>query len=1129
MIKLFSKYSNIAKLIILSIIFLLSANSLYGAELGSASFKIIDSTLGTGGTLNSASFSVSGVISNNRAGSWASDSLPLVPGAISSCGKIRASGTYTLSGNLTGISGPCFIVLANNVTIDGAGFSISAGSSNVNYAVIATSSTQDGGSAYGTTTIQNITFSGFAGGVNSKGNNGATGAGGNGGSVTVNNAVLGSILSSGGTGTVSGTGGAITISGTDLDLSNKSYNSNTLNLSYSGTLTTTNTTLSALSRFIINSTDLGSFVGGYFPLIPGTISSCGTLYFSGVYNIAQNMTGNCDVEKTGVTISGAVGGQQKILTGNVTANNFGVTLSNITVTGSVSTTGAGAGALAVSNSSNLTGTINVTGQITGDGTGSLSNTTITSGGSVASRSVSFVGDVVNNGTINSDNSVAGSVINNSVINVGATPFVFNFTSLNNGTVNGNATFNASSTNAGTVAGDARFNMFTASNGSISFSGSTIFSGIGYVSGNVYDSSGSSISSWIFNNSSSNIGIIKGNAVFNDSSSNATTSTIFGSANFNNSSTNYGNITINADVYSPVVRPIHGRVSGHITYYGYQGLYFNDSATGHGTTGKWDDINNWWTNLACTIHAPVIPTAGDDVIIVSGNISTSTISASVNSAVFQSGSNNGITLSVSSTSSSAILFNASSSNSGSILGSATFSGPDTTNTGTVSGYITRQYDAGVYTVVTDFTHNGFHWIIQTINGASVDLSGAIYSLTTNTFQALNNGIFSAWNSLISLGAQGNPNLVITSPTIGENIKWAPSISWGQNNLCQYKIDGGNYISVDCSKNGSDIPRPSAASHTIFFKSTDSSNNITEKSVSFTYNNVKPVWTSCGSDLLDEPTRQYYYLTSNVGNCTITASTTLRGDNNGGGSFFTVGSIIGSGMSIDINLINVTANGTTSNFNNITVSSSTIASIDVGGNLNSDTRSIFGSATIEPGGTIFGGSFTGNLLNKNLGKIVNSTSSPVTVLGNTTNYGEIDGDFVFNATSTNTGTVNGNLTIKDSSRNMGVVNGDLIFSTLVSADGKIAFHSAIAFLGTGHVSGSIKDGLGNIITSWLFNATSSNVGYTKGDAYFSNTSTNVGTIEGNAYVYTPVAVPLTGVVTGAITYYAYPNGMVFSNSS
>ena len=1166
MYKSFFKKMGFAKQIVFLSIFLVPTFSLFAAQASSTNFILNDFLSGTGGSMSSTNFSLTGAVSQSSTGFWSTNSVPLAPGTITSCGKITASGTYTLTTNLIGISGPCFIVLANNVTINGGGYTVTAGAGNTNYAVMATSSVADGGSGYSTTTIQNITFSGFGGGVNASGSNNPSSAGGNGGSVFVASSTMGSIFSSGGSGSNAGNGGnggsvtvatstvgSITttgltngsafISGSNLNLSNNTYTTDSLNLNYSGTLTTSTTTLSALTHLIINSVDLGTYIGGAFPIIPGSINTCGTLYFAGSYTLGGNVSGSCNIAHSNVTLAGA----GHTLTGNVTANNYGATLSNITVTGAVSTTGATPGALTVVSSSNLTGTINVTGIINGDGSSSLGNTTINSGASVATSSVSFTGNVINNGTINSFNAVAGKTTNNFIING---DFIFNASSTNTGTVNGNAILSASSTNTGTIKGNATFNSLTSVSGIISFGGTTAFAGIGIVNGNIYDSTSTQITSWVFSNSSSNAGIINGDATFNNTSSNTITGTVKGNATFDDTSTNLGIVTLNAYVNSPVVRPIGNRsgIAGSVIYYGYPGLYFNNASS-----TNWSDLGNWWTDINFTQHSPVLPTVGDDVIIY-GNITTGGPTA-VKSIIFQTTSTNNITITASSTSRDGALFNASSTNgvSGVIIGNATFFGPGTDNLGTVSGYITRQYGSSLVVAGT-ILHNFTYLTVQALSNAVVDLSTNVtYNLTNYYFQALNNASF-IWNTLTGAGV-GAPNLVINSTVTEANAKWSPNISWGTSNLVQYKTDeigGGVYVSANSSLNGSDIPRPTSSTstpHTYFFKSTDSHGNVTEKSATFIYNNTLAVSTDC-TQPLDEVTRPYYYLTSNVGNCLITASTTLRGDDNGGGHFYTVGNITGSSTSI--NLTNITATGTVSSFTNITVASSTLSgNIIVNGIFNSDSQSRLGNTTNN--GTINSGTFVGTLTNN--GTTTNSTSTPVTVALSTTNNGNITGGFVFNGASINNGTTTGTTTLNGtsanqniivgntilngSSTNFGTVNGDLIFNTFLSINGAVTFSGGTNFLGTGHANGNIRDYQGNLITRWVFTDTSANTGFLKGvtffngsstnigtvygDAYFSDASTNSGTVIGNIYTYSYVITPFTGT----LVYHSYPNAPSFNN--
>jgi len=1155
-------FSNIKKVTSFILIFLfvaLPTAPVFSAELTSSSYTIQEYEVGSGDEMNSTNYSVTGNLNQVHTGIFSVSNLPLAPGVITSCGKITTPGTYILGSNLIGISGTCFSVQANDVTIDGDGYTVIASNSNSSYAVTATSSVS-ADSAYGTTTISNITFSGFGGGVNASGNN-ATGGntnGGNGGNVVVSNSSMGAILTSAGLGfgsgvvgngarvevtdsttgniTNSGTGGVILLSGNNLNISNNIYTaSGAFSVSYTGTLTTTNTTLSAVSNFSVQGTNYGSFIGGGFPLYPSTITSCGSLYFAGTYTLGTNVTGNCNILGPGVVIEG----DGNTLTGNISANNHGVTLSNLTVTGSVSTTGAGAGALVVNNASNLIGTVSVTGSISGDGSSSLGNTTISAGGSVATSSVSFVGDVTNNGTIHPGISVLGKITNNSVINTGGGTFSFNATSTNSGTVNGNALFAASSTNVGTVTGDATFAAYTSTAGVVTFGGTTAFAGTGYVNGTLYDSTGTQeITTWVFTASSTNTGVLAGDVEFNDTSRNVLGGIIVGNTVFRNSSANLGTITGQVDVYAPVVRPLGGIINGQVIYHEYDGLYFNDTAPGHGVVGKWDDINNWWIDAAATIPSPIIPTEGDDVIILSGTISTTIAPAHVRSAIFQNASVNAITLTVESDERDAALFNSFSANDGTIIGNATFAGADSENNGTVTGYITRQYSTGIFTVVSDFTHNGVNWIVQAVNGATVDLTGATYSLLTNIFEALSNSVF-IFNTLIG---GSTPSLTVTSPTSGTNTKWQPIVSWSGNTLCQYKMDNGLYMSVSCANNGSDIPRPTAGAHTLFLRATDAQGNATEKTVTFTYDNTQPIDTDCSTSL-DEATRPYYYLTSNVGNCSVTASTTLRGDD-GSGNYFSVGNITGS--STNIVLENVTATGTVSGFTSLTVASSTIsATTTISGALYADTLSRFSNGIINSGATVYGGVFTGSVTNN--GTIINSTTTPVTVAGSTFNNGAITGDFIFNASSTNSGVVNGDLTLNGSSYNQGVVNGNIIFNTLTADAGIVTISGNTVFRGTGTTTGDLIDNRGDNILIWNFEDSSVNIGRTKGTAYFHDSSSNLGIVQGdghfndastNAGVVTGdahrykawlIAHELGGVVQGSTQYHSYPNSVSFRNNS
>ena len=852
--------------------------------------------------------------------------------------------------------------------------------------------------------------------------------------------------------------------------------------------------------------------------ISGTTTvSAGTLILAGANSISRGVVLNAGV--IDINNAGAIGTSTLIIAGGTIDNTSGgaVTLStnNLQNWNGNFTFGG-------TNDLNLgtgTTTLGATTTITVNGT----SKTLTAGGVISgayglikagtgifaiSGANTYSGrTTLNAGTLNLNNSsslgtgayyqtngslavyVSGSLTNYFNVTGGTIDFYNN--SIFNGVMDiatgYTANFNNSSYNKGIINGDAKFAYATG--GTISLSGEMSY---GTVTGTAKGlSDGISISHWVFHDNSYNNGTttVASSSImsFYDTSYNNGVISILsgGSMDFYNSSVNTGKINI---------------ASGGILNF-------------HGSSSNNNGIISVASNGAVNFYDSSFNKDG-----------TSTVASGGGFDFYNYSYNNGV-----------------------VSGNVVFHDDISQNIGTVNGSTTREYDNNA-TTTRNFTTDGGHndWIIIA-KGVIVDISNAIYSLTTNIFKALSDGLFIIGSNII--GGPVVPQLLITSPISGVNIKWSPNISWGTSNLCQYKIDGGNYTSADCSRNGGEIPRPSATGtsspHVIFFKSTDSHGNIAEKSVTFSYDNTQPVWTSCGSDLLDEPTRPYYYLTSNVGDCIITASTTLHGDNNGGGSFFTAGNITGTGTSTNVGFVNVTATGTVSNFKNIKVASSTLSgTIDVVGIFNSDTKSTFGNTTIESGGVINGGNFIGNLLNKSGGTIVNSTTSPVIVSGSTTNNGTISGDFVFNATSTNTGIVNGNLTLNASSTNTGTVNGNLKFNTLSAISGAVSFNGATSFMGTGHITGVNKDSLGNIITRWIFNDHSSNAGYTVGnsffngtssnastvygDAYFSGSSINIGTVTGNANVYYVNSTALSGTVGGAITYHSYPNTISFNNA-
>ncbi|MEI6553151.1 MAG: hypothetical protein WCO09_01135 [bacterium] len=176
----------------------------------------------------------------------------------------------------------------------------------------------------------------------------------------------------------------------------------------------------------------------------------------------------------------------------------------------------------------------------------------------------------------------------------------------------------------------------------------------------------------------------------------------------------------------------------------------------------------------------------------------------------------------------------------------------------------------------------------------------------------------------------PTVTINSPiakTVGDTTKWAPNIDWGTAKSCQYSYDNWTTTKyLDCSSRGSDIPRPTAGEHVLDLRAIDNHGGLTEKSITYVYNNTVATYTMCGTDFLDEATRPYYYLQSDVtGPCTVTsnrATTILKGNISPTSAVYKVtGNIVGNGHHLDIS--NITVTGTiNSSGGNIALASSKV---------------------------------------------------------------------------------------------------------------------------------------------------------------------------------------------------------------
>jgi hypothetical protein len=525
-----------------------------------------------------STLSVRGIDSNNvvYSASTSFGYVPaLVPGSVSSCGVISAAGAYTLSADVTGITGSCFTVSANNVTINGAGHSVTASGGNSNFAVSA--------AGYTGLVLNDITFSGFGAGV---------------------------------------TASSITYSGTDVTVSTTTASSTTL--TYSNTLSALGAYFSDLSNLIINSVDLQSFVAGIFSWSDQTVSACGTLSSSGTYTLTQdisNVAGTCFIvtaraviiDGNGHTISSELGNTDFAIvsavanadavrnvgiknlailgfgggidargaagvTGDVPGRNGGsvslynVTFPSDTVSADVSggdgfyennSTAQGGNAGSVKVSSSTLGTINLNG---GDSNGDLSIGSLN--GSVAGGVAGLVsgsGSTIATTTANPGIGYIPGCVDNSYDNydVNATYDDGTCVSLTVGeqrdnrvgqTASGPVTFWGFS-NRGVVEGDATYYGYDTGYGSFTSNQGNYGTTTGYAY--FYDDE-------TLAGGPDNYGYVGGGASFQGGSSNR--GVVDGNVTFGSGAYNYGTINGDATFYSSANANNEGTVTGATSYY-----------------------------------------------------------------------------------------------------------------------------------------------------------------------------------------------------------------------------------------------------------------------------------------------------------------------------------------------------------------------------------------------------------------------------------------------------------------------------------------------------------------------------------------------------------------------------------
>ena len=291
--------------------------------------------------------------------------------------------------------------------------------------------------------------------------------------------------------------------------------------------------------------------------------------------------------------------------------------------------------------------------------------------------------------------------------------------------------------------------------------------------------------------------------------------------------------------------------------------------------------------------------------------------------------------------------------------------DTLSNGLVTKKPIRKYIEETVTTKNFTTESSRDdWIIVA-QGVNVDIQGATYDVSKNLFKALNNGYFTYG---ANPGGKVVPDVVINSPAQDDAlIQWTPSVTWDDSTLCEYSFDNFTTThTVDCSKNGSDIAKPSSAGTlTLYVRGANEHGSLTERNNTFDYDNTVPVPTTCGSDILDEASRPYYYLTGNVvGDCRATVNTELRGTAEGDESVV--------GYTLDGNFI------ATSSTQGLTISLKNIAI----------TGSIFANGQNSSGAAFRGGSIT----------IATSTTGDIFANGGNGNTNGGDGGVVIATYST-----------------------------------------------------------------------------------------------------------------------------------
>jgi photosystem II stability/assembly factor-like uncharacterized protein len=949
--------------------------------------------------------------------------------SISSCGIITTSGTYTLTGNINNVSGTCFVVNADDVTINGSGYTITASGGNTSYAVTAGS--------YSNLTLENINFSGFGGGF-----------------VSSNS--------------------SITYSGTDVNISNSTTTVGSLTINYTSTLTAIETWFSNLTSLVINNINLLSFVAGPVSWGEQTISACGTISTPGLYTLTQNITdvsGTCFTLETGLvildgggfTISGANGNTDfMIMATSTDAKGYSnIAIKDLTVTG-------------------FGGVINTSGAdgVSGDVDGK-------NGGNVSLYSVTFPSDILSVQTSGGDGYYEGTTaIGGNAGDIKIVDSTIGQIIANGGDTNGdlNIGYDNGSVDGG-LAG-------TVTNTNSTIDEIIASQGVGYIFGcadsgfpnyNVdatYDSNPTSCTSFGETTLQTYIRALSvsgnGDYVFAGYSSGGMSSgPIYKSSNngatWSESSGNYAAYGIGSShdgKYVLVANPAgyvalsddYGETYSDVTSIGYSdwrdaavsftGQYMAVNARSDGSIWLSSDYGANWTettNAGTGAWFGVSMSANGKYLVATqywGGVYVSDDYGATWSDVSPVGNAGDAYWSVEmSADGQKIALVSYNSN---VYTTDDFGQTwDTYTPGNASSLRTLDMSIdGSIIIVGDMGNAGWH--ISEDFGISWDsyYESDKYSYAVGVSD--DGGKFYAdafyeaslgWNVgyLYTYTKSPRLNVTLANPLSGTIYQFEPMVDWSSAVTCEYSYDNSNWTEVDCDDNGSDIPLPpDFNSNTLYIKGTDASSNIDTDQVTF---DLEPYY-FCGADSDWLNTSNWF---SDSG-----CSSPFEVPNMTGNVVFVVGTVSPiinaltpvipnnintsgmTGPAADVGIIfsdsvvysgNITGNAT---FND---SSYNTGTINGNATLNTDYYSGYvqtGSTVTISSGKVWEGEVSGNVYNSDSTEITNWTFT-----GTGSNQGIINGDATFTGTAFQIGEVNGTATLSGLSQIVQGINSVINF--------------------------------------------------------------------------------------------------------